>query len=202
MNDCVNAEIRDRFPDLLNGRLPETDVFAVSAHVSTCAECSAELELLRTMRGAMLAATPRIDYAAIVDRLPAPGRAVAPARRRWSGRWLAAAAAVVAVAGTSATLFLRSSTDLPVTPVVAMAPTAVSPAHDSMRPAARQVSTPVAAPAVQVASATHELRVHGDLSDLSESDLRALLDGVDAMDAIPAAEPDITDGGFPLTGDN
>ena len=40
MNDCPNAEIRDRLPDLLHDRLDPSARAAVTAHVATCGRLS------------------------------------------------------------------------------------------------------------------------------------------------------------------
>jgi hypothetical protein len=61
MNDCPNAEIRDRLPDLLHDRLDVSTRAAVMAHVDDCVDCRAELELLKGVRGVMVARTPRVD---------------------------------------------------------------------------------------------------------------------------------------------
>ncbi|HEY0994865.1 MAG TPA: zf-HC2 domain-containing protein, partial [Gemmatimonadaceae bacterium] len=136
MRDCVNGEVRDRLPDLLHGQLPMADRAAVLAHVSACAECTAELALLRELRGAM-AVAPAVDVSRIVAavrRHPDRGRNVADegpgvaaerpdsrivpidtARRRrearpraWGGRWrVAAAIATLMVGGTSVGILAR-----------------------------------------------------------------------------------------------
>lgn len=71
MTDCGNAEIRDLLPDLAAGALSPVEQSRVQAHVDGCAECAAELELLRVAR----AVRPKgvaIDVAAIVAHLPRP----------------------------------------------------------------------------------------------------------------------------------
>lgn len=211
MNDCVNAEARDRLPELLTGGLADAELFAVARHVDDCADCKAELELLRSARGALLAATPAIDYAAIVDRLPAPSAMPRAGRtaQRWSSWRMAAAASVVALAAVGASFLARGTTPATTTTqAVAVAPVAKAPASATVTappvvPAepVRVASAEMAEPHVtKVASAAHELAVQGDLSDLSAADLQALLDGVNTMDAVPAAEPDLGTAGVTLTG--
>ncbi|HEY9225546.1 MAG TPA: zf-HC2 domain-containing protein, partial [Gemmatimonadaceae bacterium] len=72
MNDCPDAEMRDRLPDLLHDRLSATERDAVTTHVAACVDCREELELLRDMETALLAATPRVDIAYVVNALPKP----------------------------------------------------------------------------------------------------------------------------------
>src|SRR4051812_30226413 len=106
MNDCPNAEIRDRLPDLLHDRLDESERAVVNAHVGTCADCSGELELLRGMHGMLTARAPHIDVASVVAALPkAPARHARPMRprRSWSD-WRIAAAITMVVAGGSSVL--------------------------------------------------------------------------------------------------
>jgi hypothetical protein len=75
MNDCSNANIRDQLPDLLHDRLSVSVRAAVMAHVDGCMDCRDELELLRGVRGALVAQTPRVDIAYVVGALPkAPTR--------------------------------------------------------------------------------------------------------------------------------
>lgn len=108
MNDCSNVTMREMLPDLLNDRLPAVTRAEVEAHVESCADCRAELELLRRIRAA--AATPRIDAARIAAGI-APYRRPsvwATAARSWP---LRAAAAVILVVG-SATFLRQGGTSL------------------------------------------------------------------------------------------
>lgn len=157
MRDCMNAEMKDLLPDLLQGSGAAELHARVRAHLESCAECRDELELLRRLRGA--AVTPRIDTASIVAALPRY-----PARWRRAARspLLRIAAAVVLVAGGVTVL-----TDAP---------------RDGGRDSA----------VVRVATgASAELSVGDQLSDLSEGDLRALLDELGEMEAVTPVEPDV-----------
>ncbi|HEX3868393.1 MAG TPA: zf-HC2 domain-containing protein, partial [Gemmatimonadaceae bacterium] len=113
MIDCPNAEIRDRLPDLLHDRLSASERAMVMAHVDACAECRAELELLRGVQRTLMARTPRVDVGAIVAALPKPGARSRDAsvvsigeRRRapWSS-WRAAAAITLLAVGAGAVSF-------------------------------------------------------------------------------------------------
>ena len=101
MNDCSNVTMRELLPDLLNERLAAVTRAQVQAHVESCADCRAELELLRRVRAA--APTPQLDANRIVARI-APYRRPSlftTAARSWP---LRAAAAVILIAGTATVL--------------------------------------------------------------------------------------------------
>ena len=71
MTDCMNAEIRDALPDLINGRLSPLDHATLTAHVESCAACTAESALLLEIRRAAPLA-PAMDIDRIVAALPLP----------------------------------------------------------------------------------------------------------------------------------
>src|SRR5205085_8544213 len=106
MTDCPNAEMRDRLPDLLHERLDPSARAAVMAHVEQCADCRAEIVLLREARVALSSGIRAVDVTAITrvvisrTEIPAP----APQRRTWSAwsDWrIAASIAILAVGGAS-----------------------------------------------------------------------------------------------------
>ena len=106
------ADIVDRLPDWVAGRLAAGEADGVAAHVRGCADCTAESELLR----GLVATRPAVP-ADLASRIVAAARAsdalAAPAassvrplrpRRAWSVRpaWaLTAAAALVLAVGTT-----------------------------------------------------------------------------------------------------
>ena len=97
MRDCVNAEMRDRLPDLLHDRLPAGDRAAVESHLSACDACRAELALLARVRES--ATTPPVNVAAVVQALPGSGP-----RRQVTIPMFRVAAAAVFVVGVAALL--------------------------------------------------------------------------------------------------
>src|SRR5471032_794900 len=112
MTDCPNAEIRDRLPDLLHERLDESVRTAVMAHVADCADCREELELLRGVRSALLARTPRVNVSQIVAALPKPSARAVPAAARRARRidWrIAATVTFLAVGGSSVAVLNRTT---------------------------------------------------------------------------------------------
>ena len=108
MTDCPNGEVRDLLPDLLHDRLAPAVRREVEAHVRDCADCQAELALLRAMRSSLRRA-PAVDVAAIAAAIP-PYRAAA--RRTWGGWRAAAAIAMLAAGGTSVAVLQRGATSV------------------------------------------------------------------------------------------
>lgn len=197
MIDCPNAEMRDRLPDLLHERLDVSTRAAVMAHVENCAACSAELVLLREARVALSSGVRSVDAAAIaravVARVPVP--ALSTTRRRtWVDWRIAAAVAFVAVGGASfvalravrqqSTIAPKTETTLAVTPPVVVAPPVGATTSAGAPPVRHQ--TPESVTVAQRA----ELSAAGGMSDLSDSELKALLNDLEKMDAVPPIEPE------------
>ena len=219
MIDCTNADIRDRLPDLLHERLDAAARAAVMAHVERCAACQAELALLRALRGE-LSRAPALDVSAVgrvvVSRTTAansrepraegdarrfePHDAAvrpldpAPRQRRWADWRIAAAIAVLALGSASAAKLLRSRSSA-ITPDSAVAvvatPVTQTPATTGAS-GASGASTSVRAdvPPVAARMQSTELSMGGGVSDLSDQDLRALLEEIQGLDALPDVEPE------------
>lgn len=218
MNDCRNAEIRDQLPDLLHDRLSAGERAVVFAHVDACGDCRDELELLRGLNRALVAGTPRIDTACIVSALPKPGASVAvpvrpsrPTRSRWRVRWeqweVAATITVLVVGVGSAAVLSR--TVIP-HPVVSVAPapsgegtsarvavpgsdaTPVATASSTGEPAARTKVPSAAAQTVaeEDVPGGDGPEMEGRLTGLNEQQLRALLNDIGQLKAVPVTEPE------------
>jgi hypothetical protein len=199
MNDCMNAEIRDQLPDLLHERLDPATRALVMAHVETCADCRDELALLRGMQDMLTQSTPRVDVPRIVQSLPS---SYAAPQKRWLSWRLAAAAAVIAVAGTSLTLIRNRDTSVPATDSLVGAATPVAPVdtQPTRSPERTVVATtnPVDSqrqPSHAVARGTdnaggRELEMTGRLSELTNEELETLLKEIDEMEALPLTEPE------------
>ena len=194
MNDCPNVEFRDRLPDLVHERLERHERALVLAHVASCEDCRAELELLRSMR-VVLAAGPRIDVSRIVASLPAPMSVVsrrASTRSRLTDWRVAAAAVVVLVGGASFAIYSRqeSSPPSPETSAV-VAPAGPSVASTSSTESAR-VGRGMDTTRERVAEAGDgELAIGGGLSDLSTRELAGILSDIDRLEPLPQTEPDL-----------
>ena len=196
MTDCPNAQMRDRLPDVLHARLDESALAAVMAHVGECADCRAELALLRAMRVSLVSGAA-VDSAAIARAVVTRTITVPPAAAggwRWSDWRLAAAIAVLAVGGASFAAFHAKGApnDRPLDTVhvaVGTEPPApsVTPAPSAAAPG---VPRRVEEAAKAAPTARAELVAAGDVADLSDSDLRTLLGDLDTIEAVPPTEPE------------
>lgn len=187
MSDCDDGAFHDRLPDLMHGRLAPDERARVEAHVASCDECAAELELLRAARGAY-SHVPVIDTSRIAAAVVRRTRR-APARSVWQRpAWrIAAAISVISVGGLS----------------LAIARSGIGGATDSALVAAARDSGP-GAPAAETTGAGDDARTlaratvatpvaltfGGGLADLSDDELRALIVSVDRVEATPAEEPE------------
>jgi len=186
VNDCVNAGVRDALPDFVNHRLSELDAVTISEHVESCADCRAEVAILRdVMNTRPLAPIMNVDRLSVAIPAYAPLRPRStgfPMRRTWA---LAAAAAFVAIGGwaittrTIDTSAPQVAATVPVTaPSTASVPTTAAP----VTTVAKSENT---TKEVQVAS----LSLVGSTDDLSDSDLESLVAALDGIEAVPSAEP-------------
>lgn len=182
MTDCPNGDVRDLLPDLLHDRLAPAVRREVESHVRDCADCQAELALLRVMRSS-LGRAPAVDVAAIAAAIP-PHRA--PARRAWGG-WRAAAAAVVLLAagGTSVAVVQRGAN-----PDRDTAAAAVVVGSRATAPASANVATTNSVvPAASTAQAPRELAVASPaIGDLDDAELSALLKDIATVDVLPPVD--------------
>ena len=199
MNDCMNVEVREALPDLLNGRLSALDTATMKAHVESCADCRAELALLRQARATARLA-PTIDVDRVAAAIPPYGGAevtVPAARERTpiSRVWKFAAAIVLVATGGWFALERRGAATSEV-PQVATAPQpeSKSSAIGQTSPSTVATGSPETtssrtAPApnreVQVAS----LSLVESTADISDADLEQLVADLDAIDSMPADEP-------------
>jgi hypothetical protein len=187
--------MRDRLPDLLHERLDASDRAAIMMHVAQCADCRGELTILREAHVALTSDMRAVDVAAIarvvVTRVSASAVHSLSGRRRarrWMDWRIAASIAVVAIGSASFALIRSRQHTLPVpsAPVVAEAtPESVSAPKNAVS-SERLPSHTAPAPA----ATTAELSAAGGVSDLSDRDLRALLDDLQSIDAEPPTEPE------------
>lgn len=168
MSDCQVVEIREQLPEYLHGRLEATARARVDAHLLTCADCAAELSLLRTVREA-LSQAPTVDVGAVVRALPRPPKRRTRVVRSVTMLQLAAALSFVSLGAVSlavARAFFGEE------PVVLVADSAVH--GDSAWPGA---------------AAAVGISFGGGVGDLADEDLENLLSAVETIDALPPAEP-------------
>ena len=200
MNDCPNAEMRDLLPDLLHDRLAVNVRAEVTAHVAGCVDCREELALLRSLQAIVTAKVSHVDVAYVVNALPKPPQRnvtqIATRRRTWAD-WRIAAAVTLLVAGGSSVAVLNRAPTV-VDSVAVMAPVAANAPLDTQR-ASAVTPTPTLASAPETVSKTTstsetsndvELGTGGRLSDLDDAQLKALIDEIGQMKAVPITEPE------------
>lgn len=197
MSECRNLEVRDLLPALARGELRGAERAAVEEHLATCAECRAELELVRDLASA-LRNVPPVDTARIAqtvvraarDQRDAPISLDAIRRRRAapSRMWLAAAS-LIAVAGAGALAVVATRDDVRQGPTPELARNdapVVSPTTPE-EPTQPPRSEP---PRVEPRPATGtELVMGGGVSDLADADLESLLGVLEGLDAEIDVEP-------------
>jgi anti-sigma factor RsiW len=183
MNDCPNAEVRDRLPDFVHGALDATAEARVASHLRACADCAAEVELLRLARAVLRSAPRAIDVGRITAALPSPlareGSARRSAARRFAAHRWRTAAAVLVVAGGAAAFWL-TATKPRVGGTGAM--TAAAPAQ---RAARGDTGSPAVSPV-----ATTGLSLAGSFEDLTDEDLSTLLEELHRYEVFPDVEPE------------
>lgn len=196
-----DESMRDRLPEFVIGTLTAAESAAVSSHLTGCAECARDVQLIRLAGAAY--PMPTLDIAAIIAALPTASRQ-APRlsvtvggasamrlrllRRPWR---LAAAVSFIVLGGISlATLrgvmwqsapadFQAAAVDssLPVTAGGA-APLAAEPSETIEGSNASSRGTRVAASGLSIGAA----------ADLSDAQLQRLLSELETVQAVPSIE--------------
>lgn len=182
MRDCPDAATRDLLPLFVSGRLDTVGQARVEAHVQGCADCAAEVDLLRaTVRAYDVAP---LDAVAIASRIPT-ARAAKRARPFHSQPlWRVAAAITIMIAGTATTMLLNRpdfGTGVPglppdtgVTAVLSGAP----------------VDSSGLVALAGGARTEKSISFGNNLSDLTDAQLEALLASVDKMDGTVTTDPE------------
>ena len=180
MRDCPDGTLRDALPLYVSGRLAVADTSRIDAHLGSCAECTAEVALLRAV-GRAYPPTP-VNVAAVAARIPArraPRKQVAFHRQPL---WQIAAGITLLITGTATVMVVRGRA--PQAPSLASAPSAAGTAAEATIAA---VTPP--APARTVTTSSAVLSLGTDLSDLTDAQLQSLLVTLDAIDSRPGADP-------------
>ncbi|HEU4995883.1 MAG TPA: zf-HC2 domain-containing protein [Gemmatimonadaceae bacterium] len=184
MRDCANVNVRELLPDLLHDRLPAAQRVEVERHVAACADCRSELAILRRILAS--AAAPRVDVVRIAAAIP-PYRPVSAWRRATAAPQLRVAAAIVLLAGSWAVLWSTRTPDdagrrVAQTPI----PTPPTVLVESIAPTPR-----VQRPPVGPSRGPTELAVGDSFHDVSDSELRALLDELVSLEAVTPTEAEV-----------
>lgn len=186
MRECHETNERELLPLLLRGRLNPSEAARVRAHASACPACTEERSVLERSRRLFDAATPTVNVAAIVAKLPsAPQRpqltvSSGRARRPLVPRYALAAAASLTLVATLSWSVLQDgtagSTDM-----------ANVTAPDTSLPTQVVARTPSFAAEGQTGPSSYVGSV--GLEDLGATELETLLSELDALEATISAEP-------------
>jgi len=187
--------MRDLLPDYVHGTLSAAKRSIVDAHLQTCAECAAEVDLIAAASRAFPA--PAIDVARIVKALPSAPR-VTRGGSAGIRAWRYAAALGIVAIGAFAVLAVRGAFRAPPPQVAATQGQGQGQGPAGGEPIAIAARTPVAAetPRRSTSSAVapqpgrSSISFGGGLSDLSDDQLDTLLGELDSLDALPSAEPE------------
>ncbi len=186
MTDCLQNEIRDRLPEYVHGTLGSAERARVEAHLTGCAECRAEVALVRSMSAAIVRRTPATDVKRIVTAAKA-SRPVPKTRPELEQMprpvpqylWRVAAAVLFVVVGATGYYVGR------VRPVqVATGPSQIYSHPMQQAPAAVPVVSPSAAAPAPVGLS------FGGGEELSPAQANALLSDLEKSAPAPDAEPE------------
>jgi len=181
MNDCVNGDIRDVLPELVSGTLPAADLARVQDHIRACADCAAEVELLRTARAAMRLA-PTMNTTRIAAGVQASTAQRLAARRIPARVARMASVSLIVVLGA---IGLWASRDTP----REASPVAVQPPAGGAGISAAAPGVAGAVEEPRPAQGPTQLALGGDMSQLDDDELLALMDELSGLEAIPGEEP-------------
>ena len=161
MNDCPNAEIRDQLCDVVHRTLPDADCRRIEEHIATCADCAAEIALLRRAHAVLNRMAPAVSTSAIVGALPRPRQTRPVSFANWR---IAASIAAIALGAASLSL-LRVQT------------------------AGDDGGGDSTGSAIVASADAQSLSFSGRLSALEEEDLEQLLADIGQFDGATPAEP-------------
>jgi len=181
MSDCANVEMRELLPELVHDRLDATARARVAAHLPTCSDCRAELELLQAARAALQPIMP-LDKRAIVAALPQPKSrpALQPLATRQVWR-IAAAITVIALGGLSInTVRQMGGPDMVL----------IDSARSTDTAGAQAGAVVAIADTPAAASRNGGMTAGFGVMDLADEDLEALIGELDKLEAAPRVDPD------------
>jgi anti-sigma factor RsiW len=194
MHDCADGDMRDLLPGYVHGTVSAAERATVAAHLETCADCAAEVELIAAASRAFSA--PAVDFGRIVKALPAAPRG---ARRGVAaGRaWRVAAAIGIVAIGAFSVIALREffraaprqAASVPASVPVPAAGTALATTDAPHAPIVVDSPVHVSSPAVS-SNPRSGISFGGGISDLTDDQLNTLLGELDALQALPSTEPE------------
>ncbi len=188
MRDCADGNMRDLLPGYVHGTISAAERADVAAHLESCEDCAAEVELIEIASTAF--PLPKIDIGSILKALPAAPRDARRGVRLWR---IAAGIGIVAI-GASAGVMLRGyfapatqQTASATAPVVAPEIIAAAPT-----PSPEAVAAPIQSGSMAGRATVHTTGISfgGGLSDLTDDQLDTLLGELDDLEALPSTEPE------------
>lgn len=181
MRDCPDGAVRDLLPVYAVGRLDADLSAGVEAHLADCADCRAELDLLRAVSRAY--AVPAPDPAVIAARLQPRRRmaTVVPFHRQ--PLWRVAATATLMIAASATYVAVRSGGGNSRAMPDSAAHLAVGVQAAAPESSANGAAGPSAAGAA--------MRLGVSLADLTDAQLEALLAAMEGMDGNVLADPEV-----------
>lgn len=185
MHDCSNGLTRDLLPLWVHGALTKSEAGAVAAHVAGCDACASEVRLMQGVAVALQVPAP--DAARIAASLPTARhvRARAVRARRW--RFAAAASFLMVASVSLIRLRERPSTPAASTASTASEVTTLAVIADPPMPLVVPMeNVPVTLDAPEGAS----LPGFSSVAELSDAQLRVLLNDLETLKALPSAEPE------------
>src|ERR1019366_3181040 len=190
MHDCADGDMRDLLPGYVHGTLSAAERTTVAAHLETCADCAAEVELIETASRAFPA--PKVDLGRIVKALPAAPRGARRGVAAGHAWRVAAAIGIVAIGAFSVIALREFFRAAPRQAASVPAPAAGSALATTDAPHAPiVVDSPVHVSSPAVSSKLRSgISFGGGISDLTDDQLNTLLGELDALQSLPSTEPE------------
>ena len=189
MSECVSPEMRDLLPDFVNGRLDAERAAEISAHLIECAECAAEVELLRLVV-ASAPTTHSMDIDRIASALPTRTRHGFVLHRGAHTSQLASSATKPAITRSSRVWSRPAVKVAAGVAIVAAGGLSLLVGRDVLRPEAQVGQAPYQQTRQVAVASVAGLSLAGELEELSDEHVVTLLSEIDGMDGLPAAEPE------------
>ncbi|MBM4193641.1 MAG: zf-HC2 domain-containing protein [Gemmatimonadetes bacterium] len=180
MRDCENGEIRDLLPLYAAGTVSQADRATVEAHLSGCADCASELELLDAARRAYPA--PAVELGAVARRVAMASQVRSSKPYYRQPLWRAAASITLFIVGAAGVVIARQAGEVG---SGAGGQALVQPLDSVIRDSA---GIGVVGPAD--VSTQRGVSLGPSLADLSDAQIEALLASLDGLDVTVRAEPD------------
>jgi anti-sigma factor RsiW len=199
MNECMNEEIRDALLDMVYGRLSELDTKTLMEHIQFCAECRAELAVIREAQ-ATAPIVPRIDAARVAAAIApyANPASMSDADARKTARpvamtWKFAAAALLISAGgwalSNTSLISHENESRGAASVAAVASTPSAEVAGRVTSEQSGATPEAPEPVTAVPTEIAALSIVGGVPDLTDDQLEALIQDLDAIESLPSGDP-------------